>query len=137
VIVSRSAGETADAGRALAARIEPGTTVLLRGDLGAGKTVFVKGLAAGLGLDPEAVSSPTFTIVHEYRGTGRILQHVDLYRLSPVEVADLALEDLADARTVMAIEWAERLPSPPPPPVIEVTLEHLPDGRRISISPRS
>jgi tRNA threonylcarbamoyladenosine biosynthesis protein TsaE len=136
-LVTQSEAETVEAGRTLAGRLAPGTTVLLYGDLGAGKTAFVRGLAAGLGLDPDAVTSPTFTIVQEYRGPDRILQHVDLYRLNPAEVADLALEDLAGPSTVMAIEWAERLPSPPPPPLIEVTLEHLFDGRRIRISSRS
>jgi len=135
-LVTRSEPETIEAGRALAARLAPGTTVLLYGGLGAGKTAFVRGLAAGLGLDPEAVTSPTFTIVQEYRGPDRILQHVDLYRLNLAEVADLALEDLAGPTTVMAIEWAERLPSPPPPPIVEVTLAHVPGGRRISISIR-
>ena len=111
----------------------PGTTVLLEGELGAGKTAFVRGLAEGLGLDPALVSSPTFTIVQEYRGRGVTLQHVDLYRLAPAEVADLALEDLMDERTVMAVEWPERLPRRPAAPVILVTLTHVPDGRTISI----
>ena len=111
----------------------PGTTVLLEGELGAGKTAFVRGLAEGLGLDPALVSSPTFTIVQEYRGRGVTLQHVDLYRLAPAEVADLALEDLMDERTVMAVEWPERLPRRPAAPVIRVTLTHVPDGRTISI----
>jgi tRNA threonylcarbamoyl adenosine modification protein YjeE len=80
--------------------------VLLAGPLGAGKTAFVRGLAEGLGCDPEDVSSPTFTIVQRY--DGRLsLQHVDLYRLSPVETDDLALEDLME-NAVMAVEWPER-----------------------------
>jgi tRNA threonylcarbamoyladenosine biosynthesis protein TsaE len=80
--------------------------VLLAGPLGAGKTAFVRGLAAGLGCDPDEVSSPTFTIVQEYRGPVT-LQHVDLYRLSPEEVDDLALEDLLED-AVMAVEWPDR-----------------------------
>lgn len=131
--VAGSESETRAAGRDLAAAITPGTIVLLYGDLGAGKTVFVKGLAEGLGLDPDAVSSPTFTIVQEYRGTPVTLQHVDLYRLSPREVEDLALDDLMTASTVMAIEWAERLPMMPRGPVVEVRLEHEGDARRIEI----
>ena len=125
--------ETAAAGRDLASRLAPGTTVLLHGDLGAGKTAFVRGLAEGLGIDPGEVSSPTFTIVQEYRGPRLTLQHVDLYRLSPAEVSDLALDDLLDGATIMAIEWAERLPREPAPPSIRVTLAHQPAGRTITI----
>jgi len=132
--LAHSESETHAAGRALAAQIVPGTIVLLYGDLGAGKTVFVRGLAEGLGLDPEAVSSPTFTIVQEYRGPAVTLQHVDLYRLSPREVEDLALEDLLSASTVMAIEWAERLDRMPRGSVVEVRLEHAGDARRISVT---
>ena len=133
--LAQSESETRAAGRALAADIAPGTIVLLYGDLGAGKTVFVRGLAEGLGLDPDAVSSPTFTIVQEYRGAAVTLQHVDLYRLSPREVEDLALEDLMTASTVMAIEWAERLPALPRTAVVEVRLEHDGDARRITVAP--
>lgn len=121
-------------GRRLAASLAPGTTVLLEGDLGAGKTAFVRGLAEGLGLDPAEVSSPTFTIVQEYRGGAVTLQHVDLYRLSPAEVADLALEDLLDGHTVMAIEWAERLPTAPDGAVVRVRLSHVPGGRQIEVA---
>jgi tRNA threonylcarbamoyladenosine biosynthesis protein TsaE len=124
-------------GRQLAKGLAPGTTVLLEGDLGTGKTAFVRGMADGLGIDPAEVSSPTFTIVQEYKGPGRTLQHVDLYRLSPAEVADLALEDLLDDGTVMAIEWPERLSRAPSTPVVRVTFTHVPDGRRIAIEPPS
>ena len=130
--ITATEAETAAVGRALAATLTAGTTVLLFGELGAGKTAFVRGLAEGLGIDPGDVSSPTFTIVQEYRGPALTLQHVDLYRLSPAEVADLALDDLLDGPTVMAIEWPERLPTPPPPPVIRVALAHHPEGRRIT-----
>src|SRR6185503_16250218 len=114
--------DTVAAGRELGRSLAPGTTVLLYGELGAGKTAFVRGLAQGLGLDPDQVSSPTFTIVQEYRGREITLQHVDLYRLTPVEVADIALDDLSGDRTVVAIEWAERLPRPPAPPIVDVRL---------------
>ena len=136
-ILTSSEADTIAAGRHLGRTLEPGTTVLLYGELGAGKTAFVRGLAEGLGLDPVQVSSPTFTIVQEYRGDAMTLQHVDLYRLAPAEVADIALEDLQDGKTVLAIEWAERLPRPPTPPVFEVRLEHVPDGRRITIDGRA
>jgi tRNA threonylcarbamoyladenosine biosynthesis protein TsaE len=133
-IVTATEGETAAVGRRLAPTLEPGTVVLLEGDLGAGKTAFVRGMAEGLGIDPAEVSSPTFTIVQEYRGPRLTLQHVDLYRLAPAEVADLALEDLMDTHTVMAIEWPERLPVAPSLTLVRVTLAHHPDGRLITIA---
>jgi tRNA threonylcarbamoyladenosine biosynthesis protein TsaE len=133
IIESRSEQDTIDAGRRLGVSLHGGDIVLLYGDLGAGKTAFVRGLAAGLGLDPDEVTSPTFTIVQEYRGR-LTLQHVDLYRLSPPEVADLGLEDLSDGETVVAIEWADRLPDLPPSRRIDVSLEHAGEGRRLRVS---
>jgi tRNA threonylcarbamoyladenosine biosynthesis protein TsaE len=133
-IVAETEEDSAAVGRVLAGRLAPGTTVLLYGDLGAGKTAFVRGLAEGLGIDPAEVSSPTFTIVQEYRGPRLTLQHVDLYRLSPAEVEDLALDDLLDETTVMAIEWAERLPRAPFGSTLSVRLTHAPEGRRIEIA---
>ncbi|HET9372675.1 MAG TPA: tRNA (adenosine(37)-N6)-threonylcarbamoyltransferase complex ATPase subunit type 1 TsaE [Vicinamibacterales bacterium] len=125
--LSGSEADTAAIGRALGAGLAAGDVVLLRGPLGAGKTAFVRGLAEGLGCDPDAVTSPTFTIVQEYRG--RVpLQHVDLYRLTPVEVDDLALDDLAEG-AVMAIEWADRW-SRPPAGAVEVTLNPTGDTTR-------
>jgi tRNA threonylcarbamoyladenosine biosynthesis protein TsaE len=106
---------------------------MLFGDLGAGKTAFVRGLAEGLGGGPDEVSSPTFTIMQEYRGGRVTLFHVDLYRLNdPREVEELGLDDIA-AEGVLAIEWAERLPRPPRD-AIQVRLEHLDgDNRRVTI----
>ena len=108
-MISHSERETELAGRDLAQRLSAGAIVLLSGELGAGKTAFVRGLAEGLGIDPASVSSPTFTLVQEYRG-GRVpLYHVDLYRLSSPEVDDLGLDDPAMEVGVMAIEWPDRL----------------------------
>jgi tRNA threonylcarbamoyladenosine biosynthesis protein TsaE len=110
--VSRSEEETRSIARTLASEMTPGTTILLFGDLGAGKTAFVKGLAEGLGLDPDDVTSPTFTLVHEYRGGRLPLIHVDLYRLDTAELDDIGLDlDLA-LTGVVAVEWAERLARP-------------------------
>ena len=120
---THSEGETAAAGRKLAATLTPETAVLLFGDLGAGKTAFVRGLAEGLGADPSEVTSPTFTLIQEYRG-GRVpLLHVDLYRLNDArEVDDLGLEELGSGG-VVAVEWAEKLPRPIPGS-IAVRIEH-------------
>jgi tRNA threonylcarbamoyladenosine biosynthesis protein TsaE len=133
VHVTQSEGETAAVGRDLGRRLAPGAVVLLEGPLGAGKTAFARGLAEGLGCDGDDVSSPTFTIVQEYRGKTR-LQHVDLYRLNPAEVDDLALEDLMED-SVTAVEWPDRWRRPPVD-ATRVVLEPLDaTRRRITITP--
>ena len=109
MIITHSEEETAAVGRELAPSLAAGDSVLLYGDLGAGKTAFVRGLAEGLGVERGEVSSPTFTLVQEYRGGRLVLFHVDLYRIDvPREIDDLGLEDIA-ADGVLAIEWAEKL----------------------------
>ena len=127
-LLSRSDAETEAIGAGLAARLERGSRVLLYGELGAGKTAFVRGLAAGLGIDPDDVSSPTFTLVQEYRGGRLALFHVDLYRLAPGEVDDLGLDALA-ADGVLAVEWAERMPRADPGAIL-VRLEHAGEDTR-------
>jgi tRNA threonylcarbamoyladenosine biosynthesis protein TsaE len=108
-VVTSSEAETTAIGRKLASGLSAGSVVLLFGDLGAGKTAFVRGLAEGLGIPSGEVSSPTFTIMQEYRGGRLPLYHVDLYRLDdPREVEDLGLDEIADG-AVLAIEWAEKL----------------------------
>ena len=107
--VTHSEDETQAVARALAETLRSGDVVLLSGMLGAGKTAFVRGLAAGLGIDPEEVSSPTFTLVHEYRGGRLTLYHADLYRLDRAAADDLGLEELGVADGVLAVEWPERL----------------------------
>ena len=107
-----SEAATSAAGERFAARLKPGDVVLLYGDLGAGKTAFVRGLAKGLGASPDEVSSPTFTLIQEYTGSVS-LQHVDLYRLKPSEIEGLGLDELTDGNAVVAIEWAERWPDAP------------------------
>ena len=110
VRTTTSEQETAAVARDLAGTLAAGDVGLLFGDLGAGKTAFVKGLAEGLGVSRDEVSSPTFTLMQEYRGGRLPLFHVDLYRLNdPREVEDLGLDELA-ADGVLAIEWAEKLP---------------------------
>ena len=108
-ITTHSELETTAAGRDLASRLSAGSVVLLFGDLGAGKTAFVRGLAEGLGIPAEDVSSPTFTIMQEYRSGRLPLFHVDLYRLNDSrEVDDLGVDEIA-ADGVLAIEWGEKL----------------------------
>lgn len=104
-----SADETRALARTIAATLTPGAVLLLHGDLGAGKTVFVKGLAEGLGLDPDDVTSPTFTLVHEYRGGRLPLVHLDLYRLDRTELDEVGLDPDLAALGVVVVEWAERL----------------------------
>jgi tRNA threonylcarbamoyladenosine biosynthesis protein TsaE len=130
--ITSSEAQTRALASRLAGALAPGAIVLLSGDLGAGKTAFTRGLAEGLDLDPEVVSSPTFTIVHEYAGGRLPLVHVDLYRLeSGAAVDDLGLEEMADG-AVVAVEWAERLPRPLEGS-LTVTIEDLGgDLRRIS-----
>jgi tRNA threonylcarbamoyladenosine biosynthesis protein TsaE len=129
---TESEDQTAAAARRLAERLPPGALVLLTGDLGAGKTAFVRGLAAGLGIDPDDVSSPTFTLIQEYVGA-RVLRHVDLYRLQGAEIDDLGLDELTQDGAVVAIEWAERL-SAPPAGAIQVTIVDLGgDAREIRV----
>lgn len=106
-IVTRDEAETSTAGERFAARLDHGDVVLMFGDLGAGKTAFVRGLARGLNASPDAVSSPTFTLIQEYRGRVT-LYHADLYRLKPEEVSDLGLDELTQEQGVLAVEWAER-----------------------------
>ena len=101
--------ETEQVGAHFAEGLIPGAIVLLYGELGSGKTAFVRGLAGALGVKPSDVSSPTFTLINEYRGRPTIY-HVDLYRLDPNEVDDLGLIDLGDSHGIIAIEWADHLP---------------------------
>ncbi|KAB2966348.1 MAG: tRNA (adenosine(37)-N6)-threonylcarbamoyltransferase complex ATPase subunit type 1 TsaE [Thermoanaerobaculia bacterium] len=107
---SAAAGETFELGRTLARELVPDRALLLVGDLGSGKTVLVQGLAAGLGIDPGRIQSPTFTLLAEHRGPGVRLLHFDLYRLEPDEVAAAGFEELMLGPGIKAVEWAERLP---------------------------
>ena len=125
--ISTSEGETVALGRALGKQLRAGDVVLLDGQLGAGKTAFVRGIAEGLGCDGDDVSSPTFTIVQEYRGRTK-LQHVDLYRLSPKEVDDLGLDEMLGG-AAMAVEWPDRWLAKPDAATL-VQIESLGGSRR-------
>jgi len=108
-MTSHSEEDTQGIAQNLASRLKGGDILLLTGPLGAGKTAFVRGLAIGLGIDAGEVSSPTFTLVHEYRGGRLTLYHVDLYRLERAATDDLGLEEMGVADGVLAIEWPDRL----------------------------
>ncbi len=106
---SQSEHDTRAVAVALAADLAAGSVLLLSGDLGAGKTAFVRGLAEGLGIGSDEVTSPTFTLVHEYRGGRLPLIHIDLYRLDRADLDEIGLDEDLAASGVMAVEWSERL----------------------------
>lgn len=130
-----SEGETIALGERLAAELPAKRTVLLIGNLGAGKTTLAKGIVKGLrAAVPEEVSSPTFTLIHEYGvgeyGSGRVY-HIDLYRLEELrEVATLGLDEIFDREAVVLIEWGERFPQILPPERTEIRLRTLDDDER-------
>jgi tRNA threonylcarbamoyladenosine biosynthesis protein TsaE len=132
-VSTASEDETTAVGEELARSLRSGDVVLLHGQLGAGKTAFVRGLAGGLGARSDDVSSPTFTLIQEYRGDSLTLYHVDLYRLGPKEVDDLGLEELISADGVVAIEWAERWRARPGTATIVSIEDEGDDRRRIRI----
>jgi len=127
--LTHSEEETQAVARELATTLKAGDVVLLSGNLGAGKTAFVRGLAAGLGIDPDEVFSPTFTLVHEYRGGRLTLYHADLYRLEKTATDDLGLEEMGATDGVLAIEWPDRL-THDLPGAIPVSIEITGDSSR-------
>jgi tRNA threonylcarbamoyladenosine biosynthesis protein TsaE len=130
--LTRSEEETISLGETLARRLPSRAVVLLIGNLGAGKTTLAKGIVKGLGAArPEDVSSPTFTLIHEY---GPTVYHVDLYRLDEErEVETLGLEEIFEKNAVVLIEWGERFPRLIPPAPLEIRLEQTADeARRIT-----
>lgn len=134
VYQSSSESETRAIAARFASELQPGAVLLLSGDLGAGKTAFTKGLAEGLGIDPGEVTSPTFTLVHEYRGGRLPLVHVDLYRLEKVDLDELGMDaDLAN-QGVLAIEWSDRLVRLPPGAVSVQIVATGDELRTISVS---
>jgi tRNA threonylcarbamoyladenosine biosynthesis protein TsaE len=136
-LTTHAAEETIALGRSLLEMLAPPKLVLLRGDLGAGKTTLVKGIAAAFGAaEEEDVTSPTFTLVHEYRGPRANLYHIDLYRVDTQrELETLGLDDLrADPSSVLLIEWGEKFPRFVRERDVEISLERDGEsGRRIRI----
>ncbi len=130
VFRTASEEETIALGERLAAMLPRRAVVLLTGDLGAGKTTLAKGIVKGLGAaEPEEVSSPTFTLIHEY---GPRVCHVDLYRLEEErEAATLGLEDIFERNAVVLVEWGERFPALMPEPRVEIRIEAREDDERL------
>ena len=148
VFTTHSAKETIDVGRELARFLDPPKVLLLRGDLGAGKTTLVKGIAAALGAaEPDEVTSPTFTLIHEYAcrsvehanlGATILLYHLDLYRIENQRQLDtLGMEELMTPQSLLLIEWGEKFPSVIARSDGEIAIETLHgDERRITLALR-
>lgn len=135
VFETRSAEETIELGRRIANDLPRRCVVLLIGNLGAGKTTLAKGIVSGLGAaKPDDVSSPTFTLIHEYGG----VYHIDLYRLDRAEqVATLGLDEIFDRDAVVLIEWGERFPQLMPSKRVEIHLRTIDeDQREIAVNER-
>jgi tRNA threonylcarbamoyladenosine biosynthesis protein TsaE len=134
--ITHSPEETIALGRELAALMAPPKLVLLRGELGAGKTTLVKGIAEGFrAASEEDVTSPTFTLIHEYRGPGASLYHIDLYRVdTPRQLETLGLDDLISEKSVLLIEWGEKFARFVKERDVEIALERVSqDERRVIV----
>ena len=131
-ITTHSAEETMAFGRTLTELLAPPKLVLLRGELGAGKTTLVKGIAAALEAAAEDdVTSPTFTLVHEYRGPRVVVYHIDLYRLDTArELETLGLDDLRSDNSILLIEWGEKFPQFQNERDLEIGLERMNQSER-------
>src|SRR5215470_15296903 len=132
-ITTNSAEETIAFGRALAQELKAPAVVLLRGELGAGKTTLVKGIAEGFSAAPrDDVTSPTFTLVHEYRGPEATLFHIDLYRVDTQrELETLGLDDLlTEKNAVLLIEWGDKFPQFERERNVEIILERVEETKR-------
>ena len=139
--ITHSAEETIALGRKLAATLAPPKLILLRGELGAGKTTLVKGIAEGFhAASADNVTSPTFTLVHEYHGPEVSVYHIDLYRVdTPRQLETLGLDDLIAENSVLLVEWGEKFPRLQRDQNAEITLERVGnertgDERRIQLS---
>lgn len=122
-MISNSVQETEQIASGYAAGLKAGDVLFFRGDLGAGKTAFVRGLAAGLGIPPETVSSPTFTFVKEYGGGRLRLAHFDMYRVSSADdLYSIGFFDYLETDAVIAVEWSENIEAFADVPHITVTI---------------
>jgi tRNA threonylcarbamoyladenosine biosynthesis protein TsaE len=130
-VISSSAEETIRQGRKLGEQLKPPVLILVSGELGAGKTTLTKGIVSGLGAGREEdVTSPTFTLVHSYRGQVQV-HHVDLYRVGDSkDLETLGLEDVLAEPAVVIVEWPEKLALRTDWPVVHIHLDHVDDGSR-------
>jgi tRNA threonylcarbamoyladenosine biosynthesis protein TsaE len=136
-VVTHSADETIALGRSLASALQPPQLVLLRGDLGAGKTTLVKGIAKGFdAAEEDNVTSPTFTLIHEYRGPRVNIFHIDLYRIdTPRQLETLGLDDLFAENSLLLLEWGEKFPRFVRERDVEIQIERVGETeRRIRIA---
>ena len=136
---THSAEETIAFGRTLTGLLSPPRLVLLRGELGAGKTMLIKGIAAGFeAASEEDVTSPTFTLVHEYRGPKANLYHIDLYRIDTLrQLETLGLDDLVAENSVLLIEWGDKFARFVRDRDVEITLERVGENdRKIQVTSR-
>jgi len=139
VFTTHSAEETVALGRSFAPLLAPPKLVVLRGDLGAGKTTLVKGIAEAFdAASSDDVTSPTFTLVHEYRGPKANLFHIDLYRIdTPRELETLGLDDLATEDSVLLVEWGDKFPRFERARDVEIVLERISENeRRVRVTTR-
>jgi tRNA threonylcarbamoyladenosine biosynthesis protein TsaE len=130
--ITQSAEDTIALGQQLVPLLAPPKIVLLRGDLGAGKTTLVKGIAGGFqAASEEDVTSPTFTLIHEYRGPSATLYHIDLYRVDTQrELETLGLDDLMGDNSILLIEWGDKFPRFERERDVEIALERISDLKR-------
>jgi tRNA threonylcarbamoyladenosine biosynthesis protein TsaE len=131
-LVLRSPRQTHRLGLCMGQLLQGGEVVAMFGDLGTGKTSLVRAMVEGLLADPTAVSSPTFSLIHEYQGRLRLI-HADLYRLTAAQANDTGLSDYLDGHTIAAIEWAERWNVGLPPDRLDIHLSHGPTATRRAV----
>ena len=133
VLAARCSSETATLalGERIGTRVEPGDLILLSGELGAGKTVLVRGIAAGMGIDPALVRSPTFVLHHIYRAGAKVLHHIDLYRLGPsADIRLLDIDGMLEAGGVVVFEWGEHASREQDAPA-SISIDIDADGSRV------
>ena len=129
-VTTSSREETEALGERIGREAHPGDVIALWGELGAGKTTLVRGIAKGLGIGPREVTSPTFIIVHEHEGGRLPLFHIDMYRVTPAETGSIGWEEALASGGVTAIEWPDRVERTLPPDRLDVHLEHAGGSQR-------